>query len=162
MAKSEWLSTIRQLGEEGFRLPEGFSGFVRSRAGRFPGDLSELISLFVLECYTDEALSDHPTSPSEKEALRLLDRVVKRASRERKPAPLESDPEAPRKQEIRDLWDAIVSCLEPQEAALIDQYFIQGETLETIASDLGVSVSTVSRRLAEARRKLRKGLGAWD
>jgi len=53
------------------------------------------------------------------------------------------------------LQGLLLACLPPAQIHLICRYYLDGDTLETIAQEVGVSASRLSQSLTEAVQKLR-------
>src|SRR5262249_27594276 len=98
--------------------------------------------------------------------FRAIDAVKKRALRERHVPPLESieavaapGEDSVQAQRRSALLEEVDRSLSPREATLVDAT-LNGETLDEIAQDWGVSSKTVSNIKTQAIRKLRGVLGS--
>ena len=69
-----------------------------------------------------------------------------------------------RRIEARALVERLIATLSEGEQLLINASFIEGEPVEAIASDLGISPEAARKRIARALDKLRKagGPGLWE
>lgn len=124
--------------------------------------LQELAAVFFIEC-SAEAVND---GLSFQDLTRILSKVQKRAYRASKPtasqsienAELAADRNASHRQDLEELIGDAKRLLSYEESLLFSLYFVNECTIESIASTLGTSTSTVYRKIVAIRGKLVAGL----